>query len=122
LSGVLAVCIAYALAMQALMASVGLGMSAVAAPGQPGFVICHFASTPAPDRDRQRPNPEPQCPFCFVAAQSAGHVALVGEATALPAYTGLFVASLLNPIGAGIFVPQFRRTTGDPRAPPAFSV
>jgi hypothetical protein len=92
LRGILAVCVAYVLAIQALMASVGLGMSAFAAPGQSGFVICHFASASPTDSDRQKPSPEPQCPFCFVAAQGAGDIALVGEATAFPAYAGLFVA------------------------------
>jgi len=123
-SGVLAVCIAYALAIQALMASVGLGMSAFATPGQSGFVLCSFSSgrVPAPDSDRQKPRPAPQCPFCFVAAQSAGHIALVGEATAFPAYAGLLIDSVLDPIGDGTFAPQFHRKTGDPRGPPTFSV
>jgi len=104
------------------MASVGLGMSVFATPEQPSAVICHFASGSVPDGDRQKPSPEPRCPFCFVAAQSATDNALVGEATTLPAYAGVFVAAILGPIGDGTFVSQFRRTTGDPRAPPAFSV
>jgi len=113
---------AYALAMQALMASVGLGMSVFATPGQPGAVICHFASGSVPGGDRQKPSPEPCCPFCAVAAQSAGDIALVGEASAIPAHAGLFVAAVLNPPGNRTFAPQFRRTAGDPRAPPVFSV
>ena len=36
----LAVCLAYALAVQSVVASVGTGMSAFATPGQAGFVIC----------------------------------------------------------------------------------
>jgi hypothetical protein len=124
-SGVLAVCIAYVLAIQALMASIGLGMSAFAVPGPAGLVICRLATptqTPTPDSDDQRPGPAPQCPFCYIATQSAGHIALAGEAAALPAYAALSVASALDSVGEATFVPQFRRTTGDPRAPPALSV
>jgi len=121
---VLAVCIAYALAIQALMASVGLGMSAFATSVQSGFVVCGLAAAqvPAPNGGHRKPSPAPQCPFRFVAAQSAGHNALVGEATAFPAYAGLSIALILDATGDGTFVPQFRSTTGDPRAPPAFSV
>ena len=68
-------------------------------------------------RDRQ--TPAPQCPFCFVAAQSAGHVATAGEAPAFPAYAGLLVATISQPLGDGTFVPQFRHRHGEPRAPPA---
>jgi hypothetical protein len=121
--GLLAVCIAYSLAIQAMMASVGLGMSVAATPDQIGFVLCSFAShqtTPAPD-DRPTPIPVPQCPFCFVAAQSAGHVATAAEAPAFPAYAGLPIAVVSDPIGDGTFVPQFRHRHGEPRAPPAVS-
>jgi hypothetical protein len=122
-SGVLAVCIAYALAIQALTASIGLGMSAFALPGRTGLVICSLTTlTQAPDRDRQKPGPAPQCPFCFVAAQSAGHIAVAGEATALPAYAVLSVASILDPVRDAIFVSHLDRTTGQPRAPPILSV
>jgi cobalamin synthase len=123
--GVLAVCIAYALAIQALMASVGLGMSAFAPAGRTGLVICSWAAptpAPTPDSDRQKRGPAPQCPFCFIAAQSACHIALAGEATALPAYAALLVGSIFDSIGDATFVPRLRRTTGDPRAPPALSV
>ena len=40
----LALCVAYSLAIQALIASVGFGMSATAAPGYVDFVICSIAS------------------------------------------------------------------------------
>jgi hypothetical protein len=108
------------------MASVGFGMSAAAVPDQ-GFVLCGFASNQAPNipaqnGDRQKPSPAPQCPFCFVAAQSAGHVATVGEAPAFPAYAGLLSSAILDTIGDGTFVFQFRHSHGKPRAPPAFSV
>jgi hypothetical protein len=124
-SGVLAVCIAYALAIQALMASVGLGMSAFALPGRTGLVICSWSTppqAPTPNGDRQKPAPAPQCPFCFIAAQSAGHIALVDETAALPAHAALAVVSILGSVGDATFVPQLRRTTGDPRAPPALSI
>jgi hypothetical protein len=117
------VCVAYALAIQVLMASVGLGMSAAAIPGQADFVICSFASAPPTDGDRQKPGPQPQCPFCFIAAQSGGQVATVGEAPAFPAYAGLWIVDALSGhISDRKFVPLFRRTTGDPRAPPTSSV
>lgn len=119
LSRVLAVCVAYALAIQAMMASVGTGMSAFAAPGDAGFVICGQVSTPT--GDHHAPNPAPQCPFCFVAAQSAGHLALTGEAPAAPVYTALAFAKVADPIRRATFVPRVPRTAGDPRAPPAFS-
>jgi len=123
----LAVCVAYSLAIQALMTSVGLGMSAGVAPGQAGFVLCSFASgeiakAPAPDRDRQKPDPAPQCPFCFVAAQSAAHVANTGKAPTFPAYAVLPIGAIPGAAGDGAFVPQFRHRHGEPRAPPAFSV
>jgi hypothetical protein len=106
------------------MASVGLGMSVGASPGR--FVLCSFAShqTAEPTRDggRQKPSPAPQCPFCFVAAQIAGHVATTGEAPAFPAYAGLLSTAILDPVGVGAFVFQLHHKNGEPRAPPAFSV
>jgi hypothetical protein len=125
----LAVCVAFSLAIQALMASVGLGMSlgVAPAPGKEGLVLCILASdetvnAPARDHDRQKPNPAPLCPFCFVAAQSAGHAATTGEAPTFPAYAGLLIAAISGPKGDGAFVPQFRHMHGEPRAPPTFSV
>ena len=123
--GLLAVFLAYSLAIQAMITSVGFGMSAGASPD--GFVLCSFAShqtanEPARDGNRQKPTPGPPCPFCLVAAQSAGHIATMGEALAFPAYAGLLSTAILDPIGAGIFVFQLRHRLGEPRAPPAFSV
>jgi hypothetical protein len=123
----LAVCVAYLLAIQAMMASVGLGMSAGVGQDKAGFVLCSFASreaanAPAPGGDRHNPGPAPQCPFCFVAAQSAGQLATAGEAPAVPAYAGLLIATISEPLGEGIFVPLFRHRHGEPRAPPAPSV
>jgi hypothetical protein len=120
----LAIVVAYALALQALMASVGLGMSAAAASGNDGFALCVHAAdsrTTVPG-DGRLPNPAPQCPFCFVAAQSSCDVAAGGGAPQLPAYTGLSIAGRLAGGGGNTFVPQFRRTVGDPRGPPAVSI
>jgi hypothetical protein len=121
----LAVCVAYSLAIQAMVASVGVGMSAGA--DRAGPVVCSLGSNqtanmPARDGDRQKPNPEPQCPFCFIAAQSAGHVAIAGEGLAFPAYFGLLIAAISDLLGDGAFVFHFRHRYGEPRAPPAFSV
>ena len=123
--GLPTVFVAYSLAVQAVIASVGLGMSATGSAD--GFVLCSFAShqtanEPARDDGRQKPTPAPQCPFCFVAAQSAGHIATVGEAPAFPAYAGLLTAAVLDTIGAGAFVFQLHHRHGEPRAPPTFSV
>lgn len=124
---VLAVCLAYALAIQAVMASVGTGMSAFAASGQGGFVICGQSPPPVPGPGGDRrgdhgPNSVPPCPFCFVAAQTAGLIALTGAVPAPPAYAGLAIAVVPDPVGPGAIVPRFRRVAGDPRAPPAVSV
>jgi hypothetical protein len=122
----LAVYVANLVAIQAMMASVGLGMSAGALLDRTGLVLCSFASNhadaPAQDSDRQKPNPAPQCPFCFIGAQSAGNVATVGKVSAIPAYVGLPIAAISDPIGDTAFVSQFRHRHGEPRAPPAFSV
>jgi hypothetical protein len=122
-SALLAICIAYALAIQALMASIGLGMSAVAASGPDGAALCSLASrhAPTPTDNRQKPHPAPQCPFCFVAGQSAGYIALLGPIQAPPAYAGLLIGAVSDRIDE-TFVPLFHRTLGDPRAPPVFSV
>jgi hypothetical protein len=118
----LAVCIAYLLAIQAFVASIGLGMSALAASGPDGSAICSFASraAPTPTDHRQKPHPAPQCPFCFVAGQSAGHIALLGPAQAPPAYAGVLLGTVSDRAD-DTFVPPFRRTVGNPRAPPVFS-
>ncbi len=120
--GLLAVYVAYSLAIQAMMASVGLGMSVGAAPDQTGFVLCSFALHQTAPVPGDRHTPTPQCPFCFVAAQSAGHVATAGQAPAVPAYAGSMIAALSCPIGDRTFVPRFRHSHGEPRAPPDVSV
>ena len=122
--GLLAVTVAYALAVQALMASVGLGMSAFAAPAHGELVLCAHVSTgvPAPGSEDQKPSPAPQCPFCFIAAHSAGTLALAGETPALPPYTALPLVLAGGHVDESLFVAQRLRTVGAPRAPPAFSV
>jgi hypothetical protein len=120
----LALCLAYALAIESLIASVGLGMSATAASGNDGFALCVHAPdsrTTAPD-DRRLPNPAPQCPFCFVAAQSSCDVAAMGGAPPQHAYAGLPLAGRLAGGAGTAFVSQFRRTVGAPRGPPVFSI
>jgi len=123
-SALLSIGVAYALAMQALLASVGFGMSAAETPGQDGAVLCLHASDTQPTTPGGKtPEPRPQCPFCFIAAQSSCEVAAVGSAPILPAYAGLPLAGRLTAVsGDRGYVPQFRRTVGDPRAPPKFSV
>jgi len=119
----LALAIAYSLAIQALMASVGLGMSAFAADAPAGLAICAHADagprTPAGDRVSK---PPPKCPFCFVASQSAGYIPLVAEAPPLPAYAGRLLAPVSERIADRGHVFPFRRMAGSPRAPPRFSV
>ena len=123
----MAVCVAYLLAIHGFMATVGLGMSADAPPDWSGLVLCSLASkeianAPARESQRHKPSPAPQCPFCFVAAQSAGHIAIAGEIPTFPSYAGSSSTAILDPVGDGIFVPRLRHRHGEPRAPPAFSV
>ncbi|MGB7177152.1 MAG: hypothetical protein WBD33_09905 [Xanthobacteraceae bacterium] len=117
----LVVTLAYALAVQALMTSIGLGMSTFAAPAQGGLVICSHIS-PAPGSEGQKRRPAPQCPFCLVAAFSAGNLALTDEAPALPAYSVLPLELVAGHFGEPPLISQRHRTVGAPRAPPAFSV
>jgi hypothetical protein len=127
-STLLAVCIAYALAIEAVMASVGLGMSADAAPSPTTFFLCSFAAAPAAHApagsgDPQNHTPQPQCPFCLVAAQSAGHVATPGEPPAFRLYVrGQVTSELSDSYGDKVVLPPPRRAVGNPRAPPALSV
>jgi len=121
-SRLLALWVAYSLGIQAVMASVGFGMSVVAAPGPSLVVICGHAAVGTPVDHRQNRGSAPFCPFCFVAAQSAGYVPLVAVAPALPLHGGLPIASVSHRIADAGFVPRFRRMVGAPRAPPALSV
>jgi hypothetical protein len=110
--------------LQALVASVGIGMSAFATPELAGIVICSHASSggPASDHDRQKPGSAPECPFCFVAAQCTGHMGLAGETPIFAAYTAALAARIGSLAYGGAFVSQFRRLAGGPRAPPSFPV
>ena len=114
---------AYALAMQALLASVGFGMSAVAS-AQDGLVLClHVPDLPSTTPHDKTPHPRPQCPFCFISAQSSCQVATATSVPILPAYAGQPLAGQLAGDPSGhTYIPQFRRTLGDPRAPPKFSI
>ena len=122
-SSLLALWIAYSLGIQAVMASIGLGMSALAAPAPDGFVVCSHAPRDAqiPTGDRHSPGPEAPCPFCFVAAQSAGHAPLLVQIPAVPVHLGLPIAALSARLGEARVILRFARMVGDPRAPPAFS-
>jgi hypothetical protein len=124
--GLLAAFVACLPGFQALIASIGLGMSAASPFGQPDFEIC--SAVPAHSLDARRGNDtdhrghRPQCPFCFVA-QCADHPAKVGDAKAFPAFAGQGIDA---PHYAGAedraFAYRLHRTTGDPRGPPPFSV
>jgi hypothetical protein len=121
-SRLLVLWIAYSLAIQAIMASVGFGMSAFAATGPDAVVICSHAAAATPAAGRHNSSSAPSCPFCFVAAQSAGYIPLVVESPVLPVHGGLPIASVSDRVTNVAFVPQFRRMVGTPRAPPVFSV
>jgi hypothetical protein len=124
----LAVALAYLLAIEALIASVGIGMSAVAAPGQPQFAICssvadHGIARPSDSDNPNRSGHETHCPFCFLAAQSAVHLATVFDGFASPAYAELRVAGpRYGNYDGRLPAHTLYRTTGDPRGPPDFSV
>jgi len=114
------------LALQGLVASVGFGMAAASTADQIDFVICdsaagHSAATPAGDRDTT--DHRPQCPFCFVAAQSGGLLTKLGDAVVVPADAVRAVSTLRYGILATrIVASPLRRSNGNPRAPPRSSV
>lgn len=123
----LAVGLVYLLASEALIASIGMGMSAVAAPGQPEFAICssvagHSQVAPPDSSNRNKSGHQSQCPFCFLAAQSAVHLATISSGFACPAYAELQVTGLRYRTYNRLPAPTFYRTTGDPRGPPHFFV
>ncbi len=124
----MAVVLAYALALQGLIASVGLGMSAASAAGNIDLVVCSsvayagIAASPA-GGGRDKNDHRPQCPFCFVAAQSAGFPATPGDAAVVPVSAARNVSRLRYGIaGSRVVVSSLRRSNGNPRAPPRFSV
>lgn len=119
----LTVCLACLLAVQALIASVGLGMSAASPFGQPAFDICSAAAADGANAPARDDNDKPQCPFCFVAAQSAGHLATAAHVKAYPAFAVREVAAPAYADTSRDAVPgRLHRTTGDPRGPPSYSV
>jgi hypothetical protein len=125
--GLLAAGVACLLAFQAVIASIGLGMSAAWSLG-PEFEICTAVvadnlDAPARKNDTGRSGHLPQCPFCFVAAQSAGHPAVIGDEKVFRAFAGRDVsASPFATAEDSAFAGRLHRTTGDPRGPPPFSV
>ena len=126
--GLLAACVAGLLAFQALVASVGLGMSTASPLGRPAFDICGALATNGLDASAHNNGTDPsghplQCPFCFVAAQCTAYPMMVGDARAFPAFAWRGVAaasyaSVKQPAVHG----RLHRTTGYPRGPPSFSV
>jgi len=120
--------LAYLLALQGLIASVGLGMSAASAADGIGFVLCSPVTdarpaAPLDSGSQDRSDHRPQCPFCFVAAQSAGFLATPGDATIVPADVAREVSALrYGTTGGRIIASSLRRSNGHPRAPPSFSV
>ena len=122
-----AAALAYLLAVQGLIASVGLGMSAAAAADKIDFAICAsgtgrgIEAPPAGDR-RHHGDQRPQCPFCFVAAQSSGLLATLDGSTALAVAPPRQASALrYGSGGARCFIRVLFRTNGNPRAPPGFS-
>ena len=124
----LAVGLAYLLAIEALVAGIGTGMSAVADPGQAEFAICssvadHGPVAPSSNDEGNKSDQQSQCPYCFLAAQSSDHLATTGDASTSPVYADLHVTGLhYGTYDGGILVPSLYRTSGDPRGPPHFSV
>ena len=122
-----AAALAYLLAVQGLVVSVGLGMSAAAAADRIDFVICaptagyRVAAAPAGDH-RDQTDHRPQCPFCFVAAQSGGLLVTLGDPAAVPAAPTRDVTLLRYGLGShrDFASPRFR-SNGNPRAPPRLS-
>jgi Protein of unknown function (DUF2946) len=123
----MAVLLAYALALQGLIASVGLGMSAASAADHIDLVLCssvvHTGTAASPaSGGRDKNDRRPQCPFCFVAAQSAGFPATPGVATVVSIGAARNVSRLRYGIArTGIVASPLRRSNGNPRAPPRFS-
>ncbi len=125
LGRLLAAGLAYVLFVQAFMISIGLGMSGGAEAGGK-FVICSAANAtltapPAYDKSK-RPSPHPHCPFCFVAAQSAGQTATVGQFAGLTHVTFDSRDATYRGFVDRMFKLPLPHRTCDPRGPPQFSV
>src|SRR3974390_2320453 len=108
----LAVGLACLLAIDALVAGIGTGMSAVADPGQAEFAICssvadHGLVAPSSNDEGNKSDQQIQCPYCFLAAQSADHLATTGDASTYPAYADPYVTGLhYGTYDGGILVPS----------------
>jgi len=126
--GLLAASVATLLAFQALIASVGLGMSASSLFGQPVFDICSGGAKtgqqePGRNDGTDQSRHPPPCPFCFVAAQCASHPAMAGDVKDIPAFSGRDLAAPpYVSINHRVVYGRPLRTTGNPRGPPSFPV
>src|SRR3974377_1914155 len=116
LGRLLAVGLAYLLAIDALVAGIGTGMSAVADPAQAEFASCcsvpdHGPVAPSSNNERNKSDQQSQCPYCFLAAQSADHLATTGDASTSPAYADPHVTGLhYGTYNGGIFLSIFFHT------------
>ncbi|MGO9006900.1 MAG: DUF2946 family protein [Beijerinckiaceae bacterium] len=125
--GLLATGIACLLFVQALMTSVGLGMAAEASGPGDALIVCS-ASDPSPkalatNDDRRKPSQSSHCPFCYIAAQSAGQIATIGHTPFFPAHVAFESADVnYARFIDQIFVLPLRRRISDPRAPPKLPV
>jgi hypothetical protein len=113
----------YLLVLQGLMASIGLGMSASAS--EPPVEICtsYHAIGLQPSHNQKKSDHRPQCPFCLAAVQSCRHLAGPGFAAAHTSYGETRLLGVFHVV-RNCQVSGFclRRTAGDPRGPPQFSV
>lgn len=121
----LALYLSYALAIQAVLGSVGLGMSA--GFGSTEFSICNHVlggdeRSPATGGDGQNQNSVPACPFCFLAAQWTATAATTADAPVLPAYPRWFIVAIPSWIDAAAHLPEDRHSSSEARAPPQFSI
>jgi hypothetical protein len=111
------------LVLQAVMAGIGLGMSASASE-QTAFEICTSASSHHPGGNQQKSDHRPQCPFCLAATQCGRHylsapsVATAHSSNVEARVVGVFRVVCNDEISGFCS----RRTSGDPRGPPEFSI
>lgn len=124
----LALTLAYALAFQALVSSVGIGMSGGSTSGPAGFILCHdqhddSAAPPTRPADRQQPSPGQNCPFCLMAAQNSATPGAMPDLATAPVYVASLIARMPdNRFVAQSLPPVSRHSPAIPRAPPSISV